>query len=72
MDELIDQMFNAARGMWKNRWLGMLTAWLVTAIGFAVVASVPDKYEASARIYVDTQSILKPLNRGSCTPLSNC
>lgn len=64
MDELISQMSTAAKGMWKHRWLGMLVAWLVTAIGSVVVLSVPDKYEASARIFVDTQSILKPLMSG--------
>ena len=64
MDELIRQLFTAARGMWKHRWLGLLVAWVVTAIGSVVVLSVPDKYEASARIFVDTQSILKPLMSG--------
>lgn len=64
MDELIKQLFIAARGMWRHRWLGLLVAWGGTAIGTFVVLSVPDKYEASTRIYVDTQSILKPLMSG--------
>jgi polysaccharide chain length determinant protein (PEP-CTERM system associated) len=64
MDELMSQMSTSAKGMWKYRWLGMLVAWLVTAIGSAVVLWAPDRYEASARIFVDTQSILKPLMSG--------
>ena len=64
MDELIRQIFTAAKGMWKHRWLGLLVAWVVTGIGTFVVLSVPDKYEATARIFVDTQSILKPLMSG--------
>jgi polysaccharide chain length determinant protein (PEP-CTERM system associated) len=64
MDELIGQISTVARGMWKHRWLGMLLAWVVTLIGSVVVLSVPDKYEASARIFVDTQSLLKPLMSG--------
>lgn len=64
MDELIHQMFTAAKGVWKHRWLGLMVAWVVTALGTYIVLSVPDKYEASARIYVDTQSILKPLMSG--------
>ena len=64
MDELISQISTTAKGMWKHRWLGLLVAWVVTAIGTIVVLSVPDKYEATARIFVDTQSILKPLMSG--------
>ena len=64
MDELLSQVFAVARGVWKHRWPGLLVAWVVGAIGAAVVLWVPDKYEASARIYVDTQSILKPLMTG--------
>ena len=61
MDELISQLLTFAKGSWKHRWLGLLVAWLVGVIGAGIVLRVPDKYEASARIYVDTQSILKPL-----------
>jgi polysaccharide chain length determinant protein (PEP-CTERM system associated) len=64
MDELIGQIRTAAQGMWKHRWLGLLVAWVVTGVGTFVVLSVPDKYEATARIFVDTQSILKPLMSG--------
>lgn len=64
MDELISQGLTFIRGMWKHRWMGLLTAWIVAAIGVVVVLVVPDKYEASARIFVDTQSILKPLMSG--------
>ena len=64
MDELVGQVITIAKGMWKHRWPGLLVAWVVAAIGVAMVLAVPDKYEASARIYVDTQSILKPLMAG--------
>lgn len=64
MDELIDQVITIVRGMWKHRWLGLAVAWIVAAAGAVFVLSVPDKYEASARVFVDTQSILKPLMSG--------
>ena len=50
--------------MWRQRWLGLAVAWLVSVIGAVAVMRVPDKYEASARIFVDTQSILQPLMAG--------
>lgn len=64
MDELIRQATSTLRAMWKHRWLGLAVAWVVGAIGAVAVMMVPNKYEASARIYVDTQSILKPLMSG--------
>ncbi|MFZ4535379.1 XrtA system polysaccharide chain length determinant [Propionivibrio sp.] len=64
MDEIIRLAMTFLRGMWKHRWLGLIVAWVVGAIGVVTVIRIPDKYEASARIYVDTQSILKPLMAG--------
>ena len=61
MDEIIRQATTILRGMWKHRWLGLVVAWAVCVIAVVVILRIPDKYEASARIYVDTQSILKPL-----------
>lgn len=64
MDELLRQAGAILRAMWRQRWLGLAAAWLVSIIGVVVVMRVPDKYEASARIFVDTQSILQPLMAG--------
>ena len=64
MDELINQIVAATKGMWRHRWLGLIVAWTVMVLGAVVVMSVPNRYEASARIFVDTQSILKPLMAG--------
>lgn len=64
MEELISQLTSIARGMWKFRWSGLVVAWIVGIVGAVVAFKVPDRYEASARIFVDTQSILKPLMSG--------
>jgi polysaccharide chain length determinant protein (PEP-CTERM system associated) len=64
MQELVNQLVAVLRGMWKYRWLAVAAAWVVAAVGVVVVWRIPDQYLASARIYVDTQSILKPLMSG--------
>src|SRR5436189_1726952 len=64
MDELIRQLLVVGTGMWRHRWIGLIAAWLVGIAGVLTVMSMPDKYEASARIYVDTQSVLQPLMSG--------
>ena len=64
MQELIQQITTFLRGMWKYRRLGVVVAWLVAAGAATTVLLMPDRYEASARVYVDTQSILRPLMAG--------
>jgi polysaccharide chain length determinant protein (PEP-CTERM system associated) len=64
MEDLINQLTTIVRRMWKFRWPALISAWVVAIAGAVVVFYIPDKYEATARIFVDTQSILKPLMSG--------
>lgn len=64
MEQLLAHLSIIAKGMWRFRWESVLVAWLVAIAGAVIVFRIPDQYEASARIYVDTQSILKPLMSG--------
>jgi len=63
MDQLIDEVLAALRGMWRRRWYGVLAAWVVAALGAVVVTRIPDRFAAEARVYVDTKSVLRPLMR---------
>lgn len=63
MKELLAQLTATLRGMWRKRWQGLLVAWIVGAIGALMVLRTPDKFEATARVYVDTKTVLRPLMR---------
>src|SRR5690349_3031211 len=64
MQELLQQSMGFLRGMWHRRWIGLIAAWLVAIVAVAVVYRIPERYEASARVYVDTESLLRPLLAG--------
>ena len=64
MQELYQQVIDFLRGMWHRRWIGLAVAWVVAIVALAVVSRIPEKYEASARVYVDTESLLRPLLAG--------
>lgn len=69
MDEILDQLRAALRGMWQRRWLGVAVAWAVALLGSVVVLRMHDRYEVSARVFVDTQTVLKPLLSGLAVQL---
>lgn len=64
MQEIIDKVLLYIRGMWRYRWYAMVLAWIICLSGWVYIAQMPDQYQASARVYVDTDSILRPLLRG--------
>ena len=61
MAEITAVLLNFLKAIGKYRWHAIVITWVVALIGWAVVLRLPNQYEASARVYVDTQSILKPL-----------
>ncbi|MBZ0069671.1 MAG: chain length-determining protein [Thiobacillus sp.] len=64
MDQVLQQILGYAKAAWQRRWWGVVVAWLVCIVGWTWVMIIPDRYEASARVYVDTQTLLKPLLSG--------
>ena len=64
MQEFYEQLTRLLRGMWHRRWIGLATAWIAAIVAVAIVYKIPEKYEASARVYVDTESLLRPLLAG--------
>lgn len=64
MDELLNQLMGYVRATWHRRWYIVGVAWVVSIAGWFWVYSLPSRFEASARVYVDTQTLLKPLLGG--------
>ena len=64
MNDLYRQLLFYITFCWRRRWLALATAWLVCLTGWTFVAFVPDRYVASGKIYIETQSVLQPLLRG--------
>ena len=64
MRDLYEQLLTYLTGIWRYRWFIMLIAWLVCIVGWSFIYQLPDKYQSSARVHVDTQSMLTPLLRG--------
>ena len=64
MDQVLQQILGYAKAAWQRRLWGVAAAWLLCIVGWTWVMIIPDRYEASARVYVDTQTLLKPLLSG--------
>jgi len=64
MEEILNRVVGYIRGMWRFRWWGLAVAWVVGLIAGLAIYSIPDRYESSARVFVDTQSVLRPLMSG--------
>lgn len=64
MQDVLSFVLSYVKAAWRHRWLAMAVAWAIAVIGWTVVYQLPDRYQASARVYVDTRSILRPLLRG--------
>ena len=64
MQEILEQIIDYLKGIWIKRRYIMISTWLICPLGWYFIAAMPDVYESEARVYVDTQSLLRPLLRG--------
>ncbi|MCL6414674.1 hypothetical protein MIB92_03340 [Aestuariirhabdus sp. Z084] len=64
MQETIDLLFNYVRELRQRQWFVLILSAVLCLLGWYGVSKVPDKFEASAKVYIDTQSILRPLLSG--------
>ncbi|MBK8767731.1 MAG: chain length-determining protein [Burkholderiaceae bacterium] len=64
MQEIMDLIRSTLKGIWTYRWWGFFSMVLFGVGGIALVDTIPNQYEATTRVYVDTQSILRPLMSG--------
>jgi len=61
MHELVFQIGLLLRSLWRFRWVALGVAWAISVASWLVIARMPDQYEARARVYVDTASMLLDL-----------
>jgi protein tyrosine kinase modulator len=64
MQQLFAQIYGYLIGVWRFRWAGLALTWFVAVCGWLWVWSLPESYMATARIDVDSRSVLRPLLRG--------
>lgn len=64
IQQALDQVLTFVKGIWIKKRYIIMSSWLICPIGWGLVASMPDEYESSARVFVDTNSLLRPLLRG--------
>ena len=64
MKDLLPQAVEYFRGSWRFRWRALVLAWAVALGGGVIVTFIPNQYESHARVFVDTEGVLKPLLLG--------
>ena len=49
---------------WRRRWWGVIAAWIICIGGWMGIATMPNQFEANARVYIDADAVLTPLLKG--------
>jgi len=61
---LLTKVLDDVQGSWRYRWHALVVAWVVCLLGWVFVMKSPNIYQANARVYLDSQSALRPLLQG--------
>ncbi len=57
-------LIEQAYGMWRFRWVALTLAWVLAILGWLFILTLPNRYDATARVYVNSESMLRPLLEG--------
>jgi len=60
----LNQLLSLIKGVWLKKRYIIISSWLICPIGWLMVSQLPDKYTSDAKVYVDTQTLLRPLLEG--------
>ena len=58
MNAILDEVRIALHAVWQRRWLALGVAWGIALVGWLAISLIPNKYESTARVYVQTASVL--------------
>lgn len=58
LHEVYQQVKSVVYGIWRKKWYMMATTWLICLVGWGAVSTMPYRYESSAQIFVNTETIL--------------
>jgi polysaccharide chain length determinant protein (PEP-CTERM system associated) len=64
MEKLFEQIYDELQSAWRFRWVALIAAVVIAIASWAVVFALPDRFEAGARVFVDTRTALKPILQG--------
>ncbi len=64
MLDQFSEILYLAKGIIRHKWKITITAWVICMGGWAYVYKMPDVYKSSAKVHVDTRTMLRPLLRG--------
>jgi polysaccharide chain length determinant protein (PEP-CTERM system associated) len=51
-------------GAWHYRWTAMAITWAICIIGWIGIAFIPNQFQAVAKVYIDTDTMMAPLLKG--------
>jgi polysaccharide chain length determinant protein (PEP-CTERM system associated) len=64
IQEIVGQLQEHLRGTWRFRWIAFAVAGVICVLAWALVLRLPDRYQAVARVFVDSQTMLSEVTRG--------
>lgn len=64
MKDSITDLYAMLRGAGRFRWAAVLTAWAIAMVGWGVVLLLPARYESHTKIFLETDTVLRPLLNG--------